>query len=163
MSSFDNSKKLSFGALFLSRLLSIITDGWRVSNNVLFLKYVNGSLKQLLHWNNMFISSPTKIRKSINGDFTGFDLPKYLIYDRTTYSIHWPFSVVGLDILPLKNDAGIIARSKCESKFWPKLYCTVQCTVLQWSLPLVTTVTKSFAVFNKIATASKNTKRFKAK
>ena len=104
--------------------LSIIMDGWRVSNIVLFLQYINGSLKQWLHWRNAFISSPTKFRRCINGDFIGFDWPKFLIYYRTTYSIHWPFSAVSLVLSPLKNDARIIARSKYENKFRPKLYCT---------------------------------------
>ena len=96
-------------------------DGWRVSNIVLFFQYVNGSLKQWLHWRKMFISNPKKFRRCINGDFTGFDLPKYLIYYRSTYCTHWPFSAVSL--LPLKNDARIIARSNYENKFRPKLYC----------------------------------------
>ena len=69
-----------------------------------------GSLKQWLHWRNMVISSPTKFCRCINGDFTSFDLPKYHIYYHTTYSIQWPFSVVGLVLLLLKNDARIIAR-----------------------------------------------------
>ena len=72
----------------------------------------------------MFISSPTKFRRCIDGDFTGFDLPKYLIYYRTTYSLHWPFSAVGLVLLPRKNEASLIAKSKYEDKFRPKLYCT---------------------------------------
>ena len=71
----------------------------------------------------MFISCPTKFRRSINGDFTGFDLPNYLIYYRTTYCIHWAFLAVSLVLLPHKNDARIIARSMYENKFRPKLYC----------------------------------------
>ena len=179
--------------------LSIIMDGWRVSNTVLFLQYVNGSLKQWLHWRKMFISNPKKFRRCINGDFTGFDLPKYLIYYRSTYCTHWPFSAVSL--LPLKNDARIIARSNYENKFRPKLYCpditpnykprikvmffncinyninTVCILIcililiqynlsmqrLQWSLLSLITVTGCFAVFRKVATGSKNTKRFMAK
>ena len=72
----------------------------------------------------MFISIPKKFHRHINGDFTGFDLPKYVIYYRTTYSIHWRFSVVGLVLLPLKNDAGIIATLKYENKILPKFHCT---------------------------------------
>ena len=37
-----------------------------------------------------------------------------------------------------------------------------QCSVLQWSLLSLTTVARCFAVFNKVATGSKNTKRFMA-
>ena len=72
----------------------------------------------------MIISSPTKFRRCIIGDFTDFDLLKYLIYYRTTYSIHWPFSAVGLVLWPLKNDARAIARSKYENQFLIKLYST---------------------------------------
>ena len=123
----------------------------------------------------MFISNPTKFCRYINGDFTGFDLPKYVIYCRTTYSIHWSFSVVGLILLPLKNDARIIVRLKYENKFQPKLHCTAiipnykaswsdvfdfssyninkyQCSVLQWSL---LSLTGCFVIFNKIAKGSK--------
>ena len=44
-------------------------------------------------------------------------------YYRTTYCIHWAFLAVSLVLLPHKNDARIIARSKYENKFRPKLYC----------------------------------------
>ena len=103
--SFDNSKKFNIGATFLSRLF-VNHHGWMASNQH---RYIIGSQKQWLHWRNMIISSPTKFRRWINGEFTDFDLPKYLYY-RTTYSIQWPFSVVGLFLLPLKDGARIIAR-----------------------------------------------------
>ena len=38
-----------------------------------------------------------------------------------------------------------------------------QCSVLQWSLLSLITVTGCFAVFTKVATGSKNTKRFMVK
>ena len=38
-----------------------------------------------------------------------------------------------------------------------------QCSVLQWSLLSLITVTGCSAVFNKVATGSKNTKQFMAK
>ena len=51
VSSFDNSKKLSVGAAFLSQLLSITTDWWKVINIVLRFQYIIGSLKQWqYHW-----------------------------------------------------------------------------------------------------------------
>ena len=53
----------------------------------------------------MFIGNPKKFRIYINDDFTSFGLPKYLIYYRNIYSIHWPFSVVDLVLTPLNNDA----------------------------------------------------------
>ena len=90
---------------------------------LLFLQYINGFLKQWLHWRNMFVSSPAKLRRCINGDFTGFNLSKCLIHYRITYSIHLPFSAVSLVLLPLKNDARIIARSNYENKFRHTLYC----------------------------------------
>ena len=123
MFSFGNSEKLSIGAPFFLCLFAN-HYGWLVSKQYRFVP-------PIYHWFAETVASlkervycPTKFQRCINGDFTGFDLPKYLIYYRTTYSIHRPFSTVGLVPLPLTNDARIIATSKYEIKFQPELYCT---------------------------------------
>ena len=115
-------KKLNVGAPFRSRPF-VNNYGWIANKQYRFVPpiYIIGSLKQWFHWRNMFISSPTKLRRCINGDFAGFDLPKCLIYYRTTYSIHWIYSAKGLVLLPLKNDARIIATLNYENKLRPTL------------------------------------------
>ena len=57
----------------------------------------------------MFISSPKKFRRCINDDFTGFGLPKYVIYYRPTYYVHWTFCVESLVLWLLRSDAGMAA------------------------------------------------------
>ena len=93
--------------------LSIVMDRWLVISivsTVLVLQYIIGSLKRGFIEGTCLLAALQEFRKCINGDFTGFDLPKYLIYYRVTYSIQWSFSVVGLVLFPLKNDARMIAR-----------------------------------------------------
>ena len=75
--------------ILITSFFSIIMDGWRIINIVLFLQYITGSLKQWLNWRNKFISSPTKVSRCISGDFTGFDFPEYHIFYRTTYSVRF--------------------------------------------------------------------------
>ena len=154
---------------FCKVFLSIAMDWWGVINIVLFFQYIIGSLKWWLHWRNMFISNPKKFCWYINHDLNSFSLPKYFIYYRNIYSIHWPSSVVGLVLVPFSMTLGwkfdkILKTNfdlKCAAQQWQQsinrlkvmffnfmsyIINVCQWSVLQWSLFSLMTVSRCFAI-----------------